>query len=186
MTRRATLFLLIVVFFVLALLIAWVVIDPLFTVYGDEMNLIKNPNFEIDGVRTFDEWTKVGCFSLVEPPKEAAAKMNSPQRGGQCSIGATSTLTQTVTLAPDTTALLFSYRRVIVSGGNRVTITISSGDWFWTTTETLAMSFEGTVFSQVWEVELPEGTEQVTVKVEGYYNSGIGLKVTEITLSDNN
>lgn len=147
-------------------------------------NRVTNPSFEVGGVRSFEGWDVVGCFSLVVPPKESAAKMGPPSHGGECSVGAVSTLTQTITLEPDFPPLSFSYRRTIVRGQNpnQIKITLSAGEWVWTVSETLAMSFEGTLFSQVWLPEVPPGTEQVTLEIEGTYNTGIGLKVTEITL----
>ena len=168
----------------LLLLGLWVMADSTFIVRGDEINLITNPNFD-DPVRGFDGWNVGGCMTYVRPNKEPAAKAGPVTFDGGCLPGQTAVISQTFTVPTDTAVIGFAYREILKGSGNHITVTLDNGQgWEWVARDSGAQN-SCFCFTPVVTSTIPIGTDTLTIWVEAFYYSSIGMKFTAVTVTGN-
>lgn len=163
----------------------WVMSDDTMSIQGDEINLISNPNFDYldeNGQRSFEFWEVGGCASLVRPPKEGAFKAGPTSHDGECGVGDTAVVTQTLPIISGTNTISFTMQPLIVGSGNRLTVTFSDGEgWEW-------IPYDRNTQVYVWEftpvvtTTLPWGTDYLTVEIEALYVTKLGTKVRGVTV----
>lgn len=168
----------------LFVLFAIVTADPTLNVNGQGVNLVQNPSFNDDGVRSFDHWQVTGCYSLVSPPKESAAKAGPVNFDGLCSPGDIGTMTQVITVPQSANTLSFQYREIL-RGDQRIVIEFTDGNgWTWIARDTSAQNPSFAPTPLVTSPALPENASIITMTVTSYYcpnlvgNCGIGTKGT--------
>lgn len=151
-------------------------------VLGVQENLIKNGNFN---TRTFDGWNVSGCFSLVLPPKESAAKAGPEQYDGECVPGESGTISQSLVVS-GTQYISFRYREIL-RGDNRITVVFSDDNgWNWVARDTTAQNATFAYTPLVTNsVPIPIGTERITITITSQYcpsltGCRIGTKITAI------
>lgn len=144
-------------------------------------NFVTNPNFDYpneDGQRSFYGWEVSGCASLVRSPKPGAFKAGPTGFDGECLIGETAVISQTVVVT--TTTVGFSMQPLIVGNGNHLIVTITDGSgWEWTPYESSAMD-KNWDFIPFEITTLPSPT--VTLRIEATYQTSLGIKVRGVTL----
>lgn len=156
--------------------------DRVLNVQGQGINLVQNGDF---ATRTFEGWQASGCFSLVLPPKESAAKAGPTQYDGECSPGESGTISQALVVS-GTQYISFRYREIL-RGDNRLVVTFTDGNgWHWAARDTTVQNATFAHTPMVTNTEpIPLGTEIVTMTIASDYcpslsNCRIGTKITDI------
>lgn len=167
---------------VILVIAIWVMVDSTFVVRGDAINLIENPHFD-DPVRGFDGWDVAGCMTYVRPNKEAAAKAGPPTFDGACNPGQTAVISQTFTVPTDTAVIGFTYREILKGSGNHITITLDNGQgWEWVARDSGAQN-SCFCFTPIVTATIPAETDALTIWIEAFYTSGIGMKLTDVKVT---
>lgn len=157
----------------------WVSLDSTFVVRGTGDTWVTNPHFD-DPVRGFGGWDVAGCMTYVRPPKEAAAKAGPVGFDGGCNPGDTAIISQTFPISPSS-MITFTYREILKGTGNHITITLGDGDgWEWVARDSGVQN--GCFFCYTPEVTstVPISTTVLTIWIEAHYQSGIGIKFTDV------